>query len=56
MNISPKIHTAKFIFKCDPTLLKTFKEVVGKRNVSKVLRNFMKETVEKTKKSEGKTV
>lgn len=56
MNKSPKIHTGLVKFRCEPNLIEAFKEVIGNRNLPKVFREFMKETVEKAKKTEEKAV
>jgi len=44
-------YDVEFKFRVSKELLEAFKEVTGTNNISKVFREFMKETVEKAKET-----
>jgi hypothetical protein len=50
MNIKQRLYSKLLTVKAEPELLKKFREIVGDKNVSTTIRDFMKKTVFQEKK------
>jgi len=50
MSIKQKTYSKVMTIKVEPDLLKKFKDIVGYKNVSNTIREFMKKTIKQEKK------